>query len=117
MLTLTSPQSSPYTVLTDTISLSGTRTDDRPGADTVWLCPERCHEGNFRATSGNPFTFADQPLQMGVNRFRLSTRDSEGAESELNFVVVRGMEQSLIFAEGATGSSSIPICCSPINTP
>ena len=71
----------------------------------MWLCPERCHESNFRATSSNPFTFADQPLQMGVNRFPLlSTRDSEGAESELNFVVVRGMEQSFIFAEGATGT-------------
>jgi hypothetical protein len=104
VLTLTSPQSSPVTVLTDTISISGTLTDDRPGVATVWLCPERCHEGNFRATSSNPFTFADQPLQMGVNRFRLSTRDSEGAESELNFVVVRGMEQSFIFAEGATGT-------------
>ena len=104
VLTLTSPQSSPVTVLTDTISISGTLTDDRPGVATVWLCPEPCNEGNFRATNSNPFTFADQPLQMGVNRFRLSTRDSEGAESELGFVVVRGMEQSFIFAEGATGT-------------
>jgi hypothetical protein len=103
-LTLTSPQSSPYTVLTDTISISGTFTDDRPGVATVWLCPELCHEGNFRATNSNPFTFADQPLRMGVNRFRLSTRDAEGAEGELRFVVVRGMEQSFIFAEGATGA-------------
>jgi Domain of unknown function (DUF4394)/Calx-beta domain len=104
VLTLTSPSSTTLTVLADSITISGTFNDDAPGV-TASLLKLPLFEGSpYWSSDTSPFTFANIPLTLGVNRFSLYATDALGKTAGVSLVIVRGEEQSFIFAEGATGN-------------
>jgi hypothetical protein len=104
VLAVSSPSSSPITVMTPTITLAGTFTDDEPGAMVQYF------KSNARFPDGtavsSPWTFADVPLQPGVNYIGVTARDQHGLTDSRTLEVWRAeaVDQTFIFAEGATGA-------------
>jgi hypothetical protein len=103
VLTVTTPSASSVFALADTMTISGLVTDDRPGT-VVYLVTDYELPPLGMAT-GNPWTFENVPTTAYYSTFlNVVAVDSDGAQTRTRLHVLRGENQMLALAEGATGS-------------
>jgi hypothetical protein len=103
VLTMTQPLTNPAFVMTPTITLNGTTTDDEAGVVTK---VRHSNGYNWDATStSTAWEFANIPLEPGINYILLVAEDIYGRTDVEELQVWRAVdtEQTFVFAEGATG--------------
>lgn len=102
VLTVTSPGLRAYTSL-ETIDLTGTVTDDTGGFEVILWATDPYQEGALQVATGSPWTF-NVTLRPGYNLFHVVVRDAQGESTDAHLEIWRPSEETLLFAEGATGS-------------
>ena len=102
VLTVTSPGLRAYTSQ-ETIDLTGTVTDDTGGFHVSLWAIDPYQEGAVQVATGSPWTF-NVALRPGYNLFHVEVRDAQGESADAHLEIWRPSEETLLFAEGATGS-------------
>jgi hypothetical protein len=102
VLTVTSPGLRAYTS-EPTIALTGTVTDDTGGFHVNLWATDPYSEGAVQTATSSPWTF-NVPLRVGYNLFSIDVYDAQGESARATLEIWRPGEETLLFAEGATGS-------------
>lgn len=105
VLTVSSPSSPVVRVSTPTIAVTGLASDEDPGAVIKLFGAIGIPFAPIATTTASPWSFADVPLNPGVNSFTVTVEDIHGATTTRTFSVIRETAGDLtyVFAEGATG--------------
>jgi len=97
VLTITAPSAPVSFSATNTVTISGFVTDDRPGVRVYFY---NNAEVPSLSTTSNPFTFANVPSWSFLGILAV---DADGAQATAVLRVLAGAEQTFVLAEGATG--------------